>query len=582
MNKKRIAILDYKLCRPEFCGRACIKVCPVNRMGKECIVENENINISEELCTGCGICPHKCPFGAIAIINLELNLDDPIHQYGKNRFRLFRLPQIKDNETVGLIGKNGIGKSTIVQILSGKIIPNLGNLGTTKNYDPIIDFYKGRDSQRIFLKLKNNAFAISYKPQNVEAISEIYDATVVDLLKKADTKNMFDSIVKDLELESILNRNIKTLSGGELQKVAIAATIMKDAEVYFYDEPSSFLDIKQRFIFANMLNKYKNSNLLVEHDLALLDYLSDYLHILFGQPHGYGIVSNIKSTNLAINEFLEGFIKDENLRFRNYQIEFVYVEDKKIAKPNILFTYPLLKKQFVGFEFSADAGEIYSGEVIGILGENGIGKSTFVKLIAGLEKPDNTTFFNDLQISYKPQSLKLEDKNITVMELLKNTNQELLQTELWGKLNLEKIKDYKLSELNGGDLQKVFISKCLATDADIYLIDEPSAFLDVEERLNVAKAIRNIIYKRKKAGFIVDHDILFIDYISDKVLVFEGIPAKRGFAHQPENKINGMNKFLKLLNITYRKDPNSKRPRVNKLDSTKDKEQKISGNYYIY
>jgi len=583
MYKKRIAIIEYKKCKPVLCGRACIKVCPVNRMGKDCIVEEQQVNISEDLCTGCGICSHKCPFGAINIINLELNLDDPIHQYGKNRFRLFRLPQIKEGETVGLIGKNGIGKSTIVKILSGQIVPNLGDINKVPDYSDIIGLYRGREQQKIFLKLKDNKYKISYKPQNVELLGTTFDAKVIDLLKKIDDKNAFDVIVSELNLENILQKNIKHLSGGELQKVAIAATILKNAELYFYDEPASFLDIKQRFIFANMIQKHKNTNIVVEHDLALLDYVSDYLHVMFGTPHAYGVVSNIKSTNLAINEFLEGFIKDENLRFRNYKIDFFYAEDKKLSKRDVFLEYPELKKEFPDFKMVVSGGKLYSGDVIGILGENGIGKTTFVKIIAGLEKATGEKFLTPLKISYKPQSLLLiQDGNKTVREYLKDVNQETLAAELWTKLNLETIKDYKLSELNGGDLQKVFVSKALATDADIYLIDEPSAFLDVEERLNVAKAIRNLIYKKGKVGFVVDHDILFIDYISDKIVVFEGQPGKEGLAREPTDKINGMNKFLKILDVTYRQDPTSHRPRVNKLDSTKDKEQKKSGNYYIY
>jgi len=583
--KKRIAVIELKKCRPEMCGRACIKVCPVNRMSKECIIEEpaNNIIISEELCTGCGICVHKCPFGAIHIINLELDLQNPVHQYGKNRFRLYRLPLIREEETVGLIGKNGVGKSTIMNILTGNIIPNIGELTTKGNYENIIDYYKGKELQNIFVKLNEKTFKVSYKPQNIELLGRQYSEKVRVLLEKIDEKNSFDVVCKDLKLQNILERNINNLSGGELQKVAIAATLLKNAEVYFYDEPSSFLDIRQRFIFANIIQKYKNTNILIEHDLALLDYLSDYLHIIFGYPHVYGMVSKIKSTNIAINEFLDGFIKDENLRFRNYKIGFAYTEEKNLKKQFVLLTYPELIKKYDGFKLKVDEGKIYSGDVIGILGENGIGKSTFVKMLANIETPTSGTVNSKMRISYKPQSLLLNKlDNITVKGFLKETNQEILKSELWGKLNLEIIKDYNLNELNGGDLQKVFVAKCLATDADIYLIDEPSAYLDVEERLNVAKAIKNMIRKTGKIGFVVEHDILFIDYISDKLIVFEGEAGKNGFANAPVGKKEGMNQFLKILNISYRQDPASKRPRVNKLNSTKDQEQKKEGKYYIY
>ena len=139
-----------------------MKYCPEVRNRVEAIrlyKTGKWVEISEALCSGCGICPHKCPFGAISIINLELNLDYPIHQYGENRFRLFRLPVIRDSETVGLIGKNGIGKSTIVKILAGQVIPNLGDYSHEPNLDRVIDFYRGKEMQKVFVALKENKYS---------------------------------------------------------------------------------------------------------------------------------------------------------------------------------------------------------------------------------------------------------------------------------------------------------------------------------------------------------------------------------------------------------------------------------------
>jgi ATP-binding cassette, sub-family E, member 1 len=584
MDKVRIAVIDYKKCRPDICGKVCIKSCPMVRTGVEAIFEeNKQIQIAEELCTGCGICIKRCPFKAIKIVNIELKLDSPIHQYGKNRFRLFNIVNIRDKQTVGIIGKNAIGKSTIMKILSGQITPNLGDLDIDPSYDPVIDRFKGKEQQNIFQNLKEKRTKVAYKPQNIELIPNTYKGKVMDLLKKADTDNKINEIIEKFKMENILDKNISELSGGELQKLAIAATWLKDADFYFYDEPSSFLDIKQRFLFTDLIQNDENTNILIEHDLAILDYISDYLHILFGKPHVYGIVSNIKSPNLAINEFLDGFIKDDNIRFRNYQIDFVYRDERTAEKKEILFEYPEIEKSYKGFELKVEKGKIFRGEVVCILGENGIGKTTFIKQIAGVEEPDKGKISHKLKIAYKPQGLfQKELMEETVKDFLKNTNQEILNTYIKGRFNLDYIKEYKLKELNGGDLQKVFIAKTLATDADIYLFDEPSAYLDVEERLNVAKMIRQIIAKRKKSAFVVDHDILFCDYISDKLTVFTGTPGKEGYAKSPGDKKAKMNEFLKILNISYRMDPNSKRPRINKFGSVKDNEQKKSGNYYTY
>jgi len=582
MQRKRIAIIDYKKCKKEDCGFACYNICPVVRMGKEAVMYGESdkvVHISEDLCSGCGICQKKCPFGAIDIINLSIELNDPVHQYGENKFRLFRLPSVKGGASVGLIGKNGIGKSTILNIYSGAIIPNLGNYNAQSSYDEVITRYKGKELQQRFIDLKSGKNKVAYKPQNIKAVRNVTKGKVIDLLSKVDERNKLEQVITSLKMDNLLNKEISTLSGGELQKVAIAATIIKKADIYFYDEPSSFLDIKQRFIFAELINSSTDTNLIVEHDLALVDYLCDYLHILFGKAHGYGVVSNIKNTNQAINEFLAGHLPDENLRFRDYEISFYYGGDV-IKKPNLFFYYPEMKKTFKDFFLSVDEGSINEGEIIGIVGENGIGKTTFAKLLAGEEKSDTKNNDFSRKIAYKPQDIEAE--HITIRELFKGTNNEVLMSELWFKLKINEIENLYLDELNTGTLQKVLIAKTLATDADLYILDEPSAFLDVEERLNIAKIIQTIIAKRKKTAFIVDHDILFIDFISDRLIVFSGQPGVSGVCTKPKDKKTGMNEFLKILNVTYRKDIRSSRPRINKLDSAKDKEQKKAGNYYIY
>jgi len=145
---------------------------------------------------------------------------------------------------------------------------------------------------------------------------------------------------------------------------------------------------------------------------------------------------------------------------------------------------------------------------------------------------------------------------------------------------LENIKHRKTSEFSGGELQRVAIAKCITTEADIYFLDEPSAFLDVEMRLNVAQLLRKSIEELKKAAFVVEHDIITQDFIADSILVFKGSPGLRGIALPPQNLREGFNQFLKIMEITFRRDSISKRPRVNKLNSNKDSYQKSINEYY--
>ncbi len=148
------------------------------------------------------------------------------------------------------------------------------------------------------------------------------------------------------------------------------------------------------------------------------------------------------------------------------------------------------------------------------------------------------------------------------------------------KLKLEDIRERSFSELSGGELQRVAIAKCLSEEADIYLLDEPSAFLDVEMRLQVAQLLRKSIEDLKKSSFVVEHDIITQDFIADSILVFEGIPGLEGKATPPKNLRDGFNSFLKIMEITFRRDPTTKRPRVNKLGSNKDIYQKRINEYY--
>jgi ATP-binding cassette subfamily E protein 1 len=147
-------------------------------------------------------------------------------------------------------------------------------------------------------------------------------------------------------------------------------------------------------------------------------------------------------------------------------------------------------------------------------------------------------------------------------------------------LGLAKFMERKVTELSGGELQRVAIVSCLARDADLYLIDEPSAYLDVEERLTVARAIRRTIEDRLAYGFVVEHDILTQDFIADRLMVFDGKPGVNGYAGQPVSLRDGMNAFLSMMALTFRRDPSTGRPRANKLDSKLDREQKDVGEFY--
>lgn len=137
-----------------------------------------------------------------------------------------------------------------------------------------------------------------------------------------------------------------------------------------------------------------------------------------------------------------------------------------------------------------------------------------------------------------------------------------------------------MDELSGGELQRLSLAISLSQEAEVYLFDEPTAHLDVEQRIRAAKAIRRVTESKNAAAIIVDHDIVFIDYISQRAMVFSGEPGVEGQASRPMDLRSAMNRFLSEVGITFRRDKETKRPRVNKLDSYLDREQKEKGEYY--
>lgn len=589
----RIAVLDPDRCRPSDCGRVCQKYCPMVRSKIEAISFQKGLDkpiIVESLCSGCGICIKKCPFKTITIVNLPDELDkDCSHRFGRNMFKLFRLPIPREGSVTGLLGKNGIGKSTVLKILAGEIKPNLGELDSPPDWSKIIEFYRGSTLQEYFNKISNGELRVIHKPQHVDRIPRAISGKVGVLLEKTDDTGKLDIIKDVMELDSVWDRKLSILSGGELQRVAISAAILRDADVYLFDEPSSYLDVRQRIRVARTIRGLADegrSVIVAEHDVAVLDYISDQICVFYGEPAVYGVISHVYGVRVGINVYLNGYLPDENVRFRDSTIKFhVKPPQTNWESTKIMTSWGEMVKSF-GFTLKVNPGKIRVGEVIGILGPNGIGKTTFVKLMTGLIEPDEgeSGESRDLTISYKPQYISIEYDG-TVEELLRTIvgsdfNAGWYKSEIITPLNLNKILDRKLDGLSGGELQRVAISACLSKHASLYLLDEPSAYLDIEERLSMTRIIRRLVEERGASAFIVEHDIVVQDFLSDRIMVFEGVPGVKSVALKPLSLREGMNRFLEDMSITFRRDPDSKRPRVNKEGSRLDREQKSQKEYY--
>ena len=578
----RIAVVDNNKLRDPQRKKHIQSLCPVNRTGVECMYfEGSKLLIDEKTCIGCGICVNAAP-EAIHVINLPEELTTaPIHRFGKNGFALYNLPTPLYGKVVGILGINGIGKSTAIKVLAGVLKPNFGNLEKEQDIKQLLKYYKGTESQRFFERIVDGSVKIAYKPQQVELISKTVKGTVEVLLKHVDERGKFSSVIGALDLKHVLNRELHQLSGGELQRVAIAATALKNAQLFIFDEPTSYLDIKQRVNVARFIRTLatpETSVLVIEHDLVALDYMTDLVHIMYGQAACYGIVSQLRATKTGMNTYLEGYLKEENVRFRDHKIKFDIKAPVKETRGQELLKWSQIGVKLGAFGLTVNPGILGTHEIVGILGENGIGKTTFAKVLAGVIDGYRGEITKTVRISYKPQYIEFDpDEAVAVLlqdAITKHPN------DLIKPLNVEYLLDKKVNELSGGELQRVAIVHCLSQEADVYLLDEPSAYLDVEQRLVVASLIRSVMELRGTSALVVDHDLVFLDYVCNRLMVFNGLPGLSGEASGPFSMQDGMNSLLGEVKITLRRDDLSGRPRINKEGSVLDREQKEKGKYY--
>lgn len=619
----RIAIINKEKCKPSKCSFECGLICPSNRQGKECIkiVDIEDIkkvaNVNEDFCIGCGLCTNDpknggCPFGAVMIVNVPTEIQSEIvHRYGPNGFRLYKMPIIKQGVILGLIGQNGIGKTTIINVLSGKVKPNFEKSFETQISDKdIIQMFKGTEMHKYMTKLYNNQFKISIKPQMVESLipflkSKKVDPRVIDYITKRSEFELNDPwyqhVIETLNITSFINSKVLTLSGGELQRLICATILLSKSDVYIFDEYTNYLDVYQRLKMSELiksLSKPDNYVIVIEHDLAILDYVSDEICILYGHPNAYGVVSRPMGTSVGINSYFEGFIQTENMRFRQTEIDITTInlsESKNETIDSNTNGYSEGKIEFENYELTISSGTYpINGSITLVMGKNGTGKTTFINWISEQLK-------SGCVISHKPQYLTIEEfANVdgtypTVQEFLFNAIRDSMSDPVFISdvvlpLNIESIKNILLNELSGGNLQKVWITYCLGKPSQVYLLDEPSANLDIENRVCLAKVLKKFTVHNKKVLFVVEHDMMINIALGSEentqsiIINIENTEnmIKKCKACSPSKFNVGMNEFLKILGVTFHTQTKSKnsRPKINKPGSLKDREQKISGKFY--
>ena len=599
----RIAVINKDKCKPKKCNSECKKKCPPNIQGTMCIEIEQIAKINEDLCIGCGMCVKVCPFNAIQIINIPKELEEPLHMYEENGFRLYKLPYPKIGKVYGIIGENGIGKSTLLGILSNQWRPNFGKYDDIMEYDDIKKRVRGTELQSYFNKLYSGNLKVKCKPQNIEKIQKKYaNKTLISILSNYVKKNntYHNNVLDDLNLRNLLNNKIGSLSGGEMQRFTCSIILLQDADVYIFDEPTNYLDCKHRLAISNLIRQKSNESnyiFLVEHDMSILDYTSDIISIMYGRRGAYGVISKPYNTGEAINMYFNGYISAENMRFRDESYNFrdhLMIEYDDDTNNTISLKYNYDEICIDNFKLIIKEGKLLSNtSMILMVGQNGTGKTTFLNHLAKTL---------ELSVSYKRQYIDVNEYGDTnVKDLLYNNIQKSMCSHMFisdvlKPFRINDLYDKQVNKLSGGELQKVAITLCLGNNTDIYLIDEPSACLDIEQRVLATKIIKRYLIHNHKIGFIVEHDIMMVMAMgvenTSKIIVFDKNndfkicqtdinDLKICEASKPHNFVEGINDYLCSMDITFRTDPQLKRPRINKLGSQKDILQKKMNIYYV-
>ncbi|MBI5636230.1 ribosome biogenesis/translation initiation ATPase RLI [Candidatus Micrarchaeota archaeon] len=541
----RVAVVDKKLCDSKACNLECEKVCPVNRAGAECVMASPGKTawISEELCVDCGLCIKRCPFHAIEIVRLLAPVEDKlVYRYGENSFALYGLALPKQGIT-GVIGENGCGKSLNTAILTGLVMPKR---------------LASKEAQEFFSKIDFKQ--VVYKPQEISA--KPLKGTVRELFDSADENGLLGQIIGEFDLQPLFPKKASELSGGELQRVILAKALSKKKEIYVLDEPLAYLDYAYRIRFVQFVKKHFSDKkvLVVDHDLSLMSYLCDSSYVLYGVSGSYGIVSQPYATDRAINQFLDGTLKSENVKFRE---PIAYRENNPQQGNAQLSIVPKLSFKQGSFELKNDSDiPLFDGEVVGIAGANGIGKSTLCRLLA--EK-------NPGEAALKPQLLERSDKLVGDYLSADSPFEKAFEKEM----NLRKLEFLSLKQLSGGELQKTFVFNALSQEKPLIILDEPSNMLDVLSRIKLSKLLSQKA-SENSCVLVVDHDLEFLLNSVDRLIVMNGVPGENGFVKGAYEKNEGAAILLEEFDLSYRRDPDSNRLKLNKRGSVKDRELKES------
>lgn len=434
--------------------------------------------------------------------------------------------KIKKGECILLCGRSGCGKSTLLKLING-IIP---------------EFYNGEISGSVMVNGMNTFTTPIYElSKNIGSVfqnpkTQFYTTNTTDEIafglenfgiKREVINKRLIEVEKELKLEHLMNRNIFELSGGEKQKIAIASIYALNPEIYVLDEPSSSLDIKTMNELSHIITKLKSIGktiVIAEHRLWYLkDIVDRAIYIEDGKIIKEYSIDEID--NLREDERMR-----TGLRHTNYKSIKAYVPSETACNENLLKVENLIFRKSAKTILHIDNLKFYYGNIIGIIGENGIGKSTFAKIVCGLYRESKGEFFKknkrfSSRSRLKESLLIMQEVNCQLFTdsvydelLLTSKTKDKNVIDDWiDDMDLKNISERNPHTLSGGQKQRVIILSALLSDKEILFFDEPTSGLDYRNMMIVAKNIKKV-KEENRLILIISHDIEFLESCCDTVI----------------------------------------------------------------
>ncbi|GAT17897.1 ABC-F family ATP-binding cassette domain-containing protein [Secundilactobacillus silagei] len=489
--------------------------------------------------------------------------------------------QLNKGEHMGIVGQNGVGKSTLIKVLTGDELPLSGSVKWQRGvHVGYLDQYADIPEGMTLIEFLHTAFQDLYdKNDRMTQLYTDYAETADDkLLERAgriqeelEANNFYDieteieRIITGLGLDDIgRDHEVAQMSGGQRSKIILAKLLLQNPDVILLDEPTNYLDVAHIAWLVDYLNNFEGAAMVISHDYDFLEKVTNcIINVAFGKITKYrGSFKSamrqrtereeaqrkeyekqqvkIEKTEKFIAKFKAG-TRSKQAKSREKQLSHMDLVDPPSSNIQATFNFPyedtgsqnalVVDHLSVGYNrplLKPVTFSVNTDEKVGFEGFNGVGKSTLIKTILGLIKSKGGTaeFSPSAKVSYFSQDLEWENDQETPLKIIQAKYEKLPQKAIRTKLarcGLDAANAMKpIGQLSGGEQTKVKLAMMEFEPSNFLILDEPTNHLDEETK----EALKDAINKFPGNAIVVSHEVSFYDGLADKVLNVEKLSLK--------------------------------------------------------